>query len=130
MINKDVCKYLARKRVNENPIWCWNDSVNQVEDGVAYHVFCMKEPYYVLKLMTTYGTLEPMDKRTRSKFKCSGFMDTKYFMYMEVVEDHFFIDIKLTTTPTGGTHTSTLRELGLPNIVLIVALLGTLLSRK
>ena len=25
MINKDVRKSLARKKVNENPIWIWND---------------------------------------------------------------------------------------------------------
>ena len=57
------------------------DAVNQVEYGVAYHVFCMKEPDYVMKLMTIYGTLEPTDKRTRKKFKCGGVMDTKEFMY-------------------------------------------------
>ena len=29
MINKDVRKYLARKKGNENPIWSWNDSDNK-----------------------------------------------------------------------------------------------------
>ena len=33
-----------------------DDAMQQVEDGVAYHVFCMKEPDYVMNLMTTYGT--------------------------------------------------------------------------
>ena len=33
------------------------DALKQVEDGVAYHVFFMKETYYVMKIMTTYGTL-------------------------------------------------------------------------
>ena len=28
------------------------DAVKLVEDGVAYHVFCMKHPDYVIKLMT------------------------------------------------------------------------------
>ena len=45
------------------------DAVKQVEDGVAYHIFCMKDPDYVMKLMTTYRTLELTEKRTRRKFK-------------------------------------------------------------
>ena len=65
------------------------DAVKQVEDGVAYHVFCTKEPDYVMKLMTTYGTLEPTDKRTRRKFKRSSVMDKNEFMYTEVVANHF-----------------------------------------
>ena len=50
------------------------DSVKQVEDGLAYHVCCMKDADYVMKLMTTYGKLELTNKRTRSKFKHSGVM--------------------------------------------------------
>ena len=42
-----------------------------------------------MKLMTTYVTVEPTDKRTRGKFKCSGVMEKKYFMYTEVVANHF-----------------------------------------
>ena len=53
------------------------DTVKQVEYGVAYHVFCMKDPDYVMKLMTAYGTLDPTDMRTRKKFKRGGIMETK-----------------------------------------------------
>ena len=42
-----------------------------------------------MKLMTTYETLEPTDKRTRGKLKRGGVMKTKEFMYMEVVENMF-----------------------------------------
>ena len=42
-----------------------------------YNVFCMKEPDYVMKLMTTYGTLETTEKRTPRKFKRGGVMETK-----------------------------------------------------
>ena len=56
-----------------------------------YHVFFMKEPDYLMKLMTTYGTLEPNDKRTRRKFKRGGVMETKEFMYMEVVANIFLL---------------------------------------
>ena len=42
-----------------------------------------------MKLMTTYGTLEPTDKRTRRKFKRGGVMETKKFMYKEEVANGF-----------------------------------------
>ena len=41
------------------------DAVKQVEDWVDYHVLCMKDTDYVMKVMTTYGTLDPTDKRTQ-----------------------------------------------------------------
>ena len=53
------------------------DKKKQVEDEVAHPVFFMKEPDYVLKLMTVYGTLEPTDKKTQRKLKRSGVMETK-----------------------------------------------------
>ena len=56
------------------------DAVKQVEYGVAYNVFFTKNPDYVIKLVTTYGTLEPMNKRTQRKFKRGGVMETKEFM--------------------------------------------------
>ena len=56
------------------------DAAKKQEDGVAYHVFCMKYPDYVMNIMTKYGTLEPIDKRTRRKFKCGGVTGTKEFM--------------------------------------------------
>ena len=90
----------------------------------------MKDPDYVMNLMTTYGTLEPTYKRTRRKFKCGGVMETKEIIYMEVVANVFGIDIKLMTTTTKGMHPSPLREIRLPNIGLIISLLGTLPSQK
>ena len=53
------------------------DAVNQMEYGMSYHLFCMKDPDYVINLMTTYGILEPTDKRTRRKFKRGVFMEIK-----------------------------------------------------
>ena len=53
------------------------DALKQVEDGLAYHVCCTKEPDYVMNLMTTYGTLDPTDKRTRRKFKRGGITEKR-----------------------------------------------------
>ena len=65
------------------------DAAKKVVDRVAYCIFCMKEPYCVMKLMSTYGTLDPTDKRTRRKFKRGGIMEKKEFMYTEVVANNF-----------------------------------------
>ena len=64
------------------------DVVKQVEDGVDYHVFCMKKTDYVMNIMTTYGAFETTYKKTRRKFKHGGVMETKEFMYKEVVANN------------------------------------------
>ena len=63
--------------------------MKQVEDGVDCHLFFMKEIDFVMKLMTTYGTLEPTDNRTRRKFKRDGVMETKEYIYSEVIANKF-----------------------------------------
>ena len=65
------------------------DSVKQVEDGVAYHVFFMKDPDYVMKLMTIYGPLEPKDKKTHRNFKLGGVMEVvaNHFLYRQKVDE-------------------------------------------
>ena len=66
------------------------DSVKQVEYRVAYHVFFVKEPDYLMNIITTYEKLESTDKRTQRKSKRSDVMDKKEFMYTEVVSNRFF----------------------------------------
>ena len=65
------------------------DAAKKVVDRVAYCIFCMKEPYCVMKLMSTYGTLDPTDKRTRRKFKRGGIMDINGSIHTEVVANCF-----------------------------------------
>ena len=83
-----------------------------------------------MRLMNTYGKLEPIDKRTRRKFKLGGVMEKNEFMYTEVVANHFCININFMTKKTGGMQPSPLRKLGLRTIGLIVAFIGTLPSQK
>ena len=104
--------------------------MKQLEDWVAYHVFGTKDTDYAMKLINTYGTLEPTDKRTRRKFNHGGVwrqMSSCTRRWLKII---FCINIKLVTTTIEGMHLYTLIELGLPNIGLIVALLGTLQSQK
>ena len=66
-----------------------DDAVKKVEDRLDYHVFCMKETDYVMKLMTKYGLFDPTDTKAQSKFKRSGVMETTDFIYTEVVANIF-----------------------------------------
>ena len=48
------------------------DACTRQLDGVKFHVSCMKEPDYVMRLVTTYSTTELMgDARTRT-YKIDG----------------------------------------------------------
>ena len=57
-------------------------------------------------------------------------MEIKELIYTDVVENDFYIGINLMKTTTGGMHPYSLRKIGLPNIGLVIALLGTLPSQK
>ena len=59
-------------------------------EGVPFHVFTMKEPDYVMSLISTYGTnVWDGYKETRRKWKDNGMTRTKSFRYPEVVHNHF-----------------------------------------
>ena len=61
-------------------------------DGVSYHLFCMKEPDYVMSLMSTYGTTSPNigQEETRRHYKNANGDDvTKSFQYPEIVANHY-----------------------------------------
>ena len=72
------------------------DSLKGEIDGVPYNIFCMKEPDYVMKLMSTYGALtvdegEPENVRYVQGEKTT-FKYTKnfayHFKYRHMVDDH------------------------------------------
>lgn len=39
------------------------DTATGILEGINYNVFAMKEPEFLLKLMSTYGSLEPSEKQ-------------------------------------------------------------------
>ena len=43
------------------------DSMYGMMDGVPYEIFCLKEPNYIMKIMSTYGGLTVNDGQTESK---------------------------------------------------------------
>ena len=59
-------------------------------DSVPFHVLAMKEPDYVMSLMSTYGTNRRDGyKETRRDWKENGATKNKSFVYPEVVHNHF-----------------------------------------
>ena len=58
-------------------------------DEVDFHVYAMKEPDYVMSLMSTYGTNQRTGKTTRRDWVESGTKQQKSFQYPEVVGNHF-----------------------------------------
>ena len=67
------------------------DAVQGSIRGDSYHIMDIKEPDYVVLLMTTYGMLEYLEgSDTQRRYKGAGgeFM-TKQFNYCEFFGDHF-----------------------------------------
>ena len=67
------------------------DSLPGKIDNVPFHIFSMKEPDYVMKLMSTYSTNElQMDHPTQRVFENAEKKTvTTNFFYPEVVSNHF-----------------------------------------
>ena len=53
-------------------------------------MFCFKEPDYIMKIMSSFGTLnENVDHKTRRVYKQDGQTITKTFNYIEPISNHF-----------------------------------------
>ena len=60
-------------------------------DDIPFHVYAMKEPDYVMLLMSTYGTNNHDNgKETRRNWKAGGEARSNSFRYPEVVHNHFW----------------------------------------
>ena len=66
-------------------------SLNGLIDDIPYDIFCMKEPDYVMKLMSTYGGLVVLANQheTVRVFTKDGVAQTKKFLYHEPFANHF-----------------------------------------
>ena len=71
-------------------------------DGVKFHVSYMKEPDYVMILMTTYGTTELMGDARPHAYKIHGVKRMKTILYPEVVYNHF--QFRDTVDDNNGIH--------------------------
>jgi hypothetical protein len=58
-------------------------------DGIPFHLYCMKEPDYVMTVMSTYGTLEANGKVTSRMVMDGGVKRKKPVTYTEVIHNHY-----------------------------------------
>ena len=68
------------------------DAITYIIYGKSYHIMSLKDPDYVMLVMTTYGTLENSEgSDTYQRYKRSGGeVVIKWFSYREVFGNHFF----------------------------------------
>jgi Transposase IS4 len=65
------------------------DALSATLDGTHFHLMSMKEPDYVMTLMSTYGTCDRSGKETERDVLVGGIRQKVKFNYPEVVGNHF-----------------------------------------
>jgi Transposase IS4 len=65
------------------------DAWSGIMDDIPFHIYGMKEPEYVMTMMTTYGTLERTGKETERTITVNGVRNRIKFNYPEVIGNHF-----------------------------------------
>ena len=79
----------VKEHFNDKEVGGANSWGGKLED-VPFHVFTMKEPDYVMSLISTYGTnVWDGYNEMRHEWKDNGMTRTKSFRYPEVVHNHF-----------------------------------------
>ena len=58
-------------------------------DGIPFYIHEMKEPNYVMMLMSTYGTLNGVGENKKHHYEENGVKKTTEFRYPEVVYNHY-----------------------------------------
>lgn len=58
-------------------------------DGVKFHIHCLKEPDYVMSLMSSYVTLNQVGKIKKRTYEKDRNTTRKEFKYNEIVYNHF-----------------------------------------
>ena len=64
------------------------DAIKGSYDGVPFHIHALKEPDYVMMLMSTYGTLAQLGEIKKQHFKVNG-EKVNEFQYPMVVFNHY-----------------------------------------
>ena len=67
----------------------YSDSLPGKMDGVSFDIFAMKEPDYLMQIMSTYGTNERVGADKTQNYLYNGEERRKEFQYPEVVHNHF-----------------------------------------
>ena len=65
------------------------DALPGVLDDIPFHIFGMKEPNYVMQIMSTYGMNEQDGDMKKRAYKVHGKSRQTAFQYPEVVHNHY-----------------------------------------
>lgn len=100
----DIAAHFADKEVGSVDAW------PGVYDNTPFHVVCLKEPNYVMSLMTTYGTLAAVgDDKPRSWVE-AGQKRQKTIRYPEVIYNHFQYRDSVDANNSGRMHPIAIEE--------------------
>eukprot|EP00934_Nitzschia_sp_Nitz4_P007490 Nitzschia sp. Nitz4//scaffold526_size3785//2112//3756//NITZ4_009261-RA/size3785-processed-gene-0.3-mRNA-1//1//CDS//3329553959//7480//frame0 len=79
----EIAEHFQTKEVGDVDAW------GGVLDSVKFHVYCMKEPDYIMSLMSSYGTLTRSGEEKKRIYTEGSDKRQKTFKYPEVVRNHF-----------------------------------------
>ena len=80
----EIKDHFSNKQVGDTDSWA-----GQMDD-IPFHVYAMKEPDYVMSLMSSYGTNDRLNgKETRRDWKEGSANMSTRFKYPEVIHNHF-----------------------------------------
>ena len=65
------------------------DAIKGTMDGVPFHIHAMKEPDYIMMLMSTYGMTLRMGVTKRQHYTVEGVKKVVEFQYPEIVHNHY-----------------------------------------
>ena len=65
------------------------DAIHGELDGKFFYLFGMKEPDYVMQIMSMYGTLQKKGPEKKRHYEVDGQKEVKMFFYPEVVHNHY-----------------------------------------
>ena len=65
------------------------DAISGILDEVPFYIVGMKEPDYVMQIMTTYGTMKQLGDQKLRHVMVNGSRQVHSFQYPEVVHNHY-----------------------------------------
>ena len=81
---EEIKEHFKDKKVSDVDAW------PGMLDSVPFYVFSMKEPDYIMSIMSTYGTLNESENSTKRIYKNENGQEvTTEFFYTEVFNNHF-----------------------------------------
>ena len=77
---QQTIEYFADKSIG------FSDPIKAELDGVPFHLYGMKEPDYVMQIMSMYGTMSELGEKRH--VMVNGVWQVHTFKYPEVVHNH------------------------------------------